>query len=760
MQKQPLAEILRPHSIEGYIGQEHLMGEGAVLRTAIESGNIQSMIFWGPPGVGKTTLALLIAQSIDAEFFTLSAISSGVKDIREVIDKAKKSEKRCILFIDEIHRFSKSQQDSLLGAVEQGVVTLIGATTENPSFEVISPLLSRCQVYVLKELSKENLEQLLQTAISYLEGQMNCKIKLENTEALMRISSGDARKLLNAIELVSWMTPPVDGVITLTREQIIHVIQQNLALYDKKGEQHYDIISAFIKSLRGSDPNAAVYWMARMLVAGEDPLFIARRMVILASEDIGNANPNALLLANNCFQAVNVIGMPEARIVLSQTAVYLASSPKSNASYMAIENAYGLVKQTGDLPVPMHIRNAPTKLMKELGYHKGYQYAHDFEHNFVNQEFMPEQIAGTKLYEPQNNPRENELRRYLRSCWNEKYRYVMLLLTALTFFFKITFAQDYHFSQFYANPTGVNPALTAAFDGVVRGGVIMRSQWLAVTKPFLTMGAEVDGAVYKNHRRQELLGIGLTFNGDKAGDVNYSSVQAIVSLSYIKNIGRHSRHKIGLGVYGGIINNHFDIDLSTWDNQFVDGMFYPYLPAGENIETIQRLYPDFGAGVFWGYLPTKTMLFRLAVSASHINHPYYGFGESTARLPLKYTAHFYSQIALSRELSLSPMFYASWQRSFSEYLFGCNVEYFKKKNSYTTLYTLGGGMFYRWKDALIINGFISWQNLRFSIAYDVNVSPFVVATHGRGGMELAISYIFKKRTITRIGKEPCPYDIM
>ena len=301
MQKQPLAEILRPHSIEGYIGQEHLMGEGAVLRTAIESGNIQSMIFWGPPGVGKTTLALLIAQSIDAEFFTLSAISSGVKDIREVIDKAKKSERRCILFIDEIHRFSKSQQDSLLGAVEQGVVTLIGATTENPSFEVISPLLSRCQVYVLKGLSKENLEQLLQTAIQYLEGQMNCKIKLENTEALLRISGGDARKLLNAIELVSWMTPPVDGVVTLSREQIIHVIQQNLALYDKKGEQHYDIISAFIKSLRGSDPNAAVYWMARMLVAGEDPLFIARRMVILASEDIGNANPNALLLANNCF---------------------------------------------------------------------------------------------------------------------------------------------------------------------------------------------------------------------------------------------------------------------------------------------------------------------------------------------------------------------------------------------------------------------------------------------------------------------------
>ncbi len=399
------------------------MGEGAVLRTAIENGSIQSMIFWGPPGVGKTTLALLIARTIDADFYTLSAINSGVKDIREVIEKAKKSEKRCILFIDEIHRFSKSQQDSLLGAVEQGVVTLIGATTENPSFEVISPLLSRCQVYVLKSLSKENLETLLNTAVEYLQKQTGCRIVLDDTEALMRISGGDARKLLNAIELVTWMTPPSDGVITLTREQVLKVIQQNLALYDKSGEQHYDIISAFIKSLRGSDPNAAVYWMARMLVAGEDPLFIARRMVILASEDIGNANPNALLLANNCFQAVNVIGMPEARIVLSQTAVYLASSPKSNASYMAIDNAYSLVKQTGDLPVPLHIRNAPTKLMKELGYHKGYQYAHDFEHNFVKQEFLPEQISGTKLYDPQNNARENELRRYLKNCWNEKYGY-------------------------------------------------------------------------------------------------------------------------------------------------------------------------------------------------------------------------------------------------------------------------------------------------------------------------------------------------
>ncbi|MBR4638209.1 MAG: PorP/SprF family type IX secretion system membrane protein [Bacteroidales bacterium] len=334
------------------------------------------------------------------------------------------------------------------------------------------------------------------------------------------------------------------------------------------------------------------------------------------------------------------------------------------------------------------------------------------------------------------------------------------LLWALCLLGGIVTAQDYHFSQFYANPTGTNPALTAAFDGIVRASVITRSQWMAVSKPFMTIGAEVDGAVYKSHRRQELVGIGLTFNGDKAGDVNYSSVQAVVSLSYIKNLGRHSRHKLGLGLYGGIINNHFDLDLSTWDNQFVNGIFLPYMPSGENFESIQRLYPDFGVGAFWGYVPNKNTLFRVAVGASHINRPFYGFGESNARLPVKYTVHFYSQIALNRELSLSPMLYASWQRSFSEYLFGCNVEYFKKKNSYTTLYTLGGGLFYRWGDALVFNGFVSWQNLRFSIAYDVNVSPFVVATHGRGGMELAISYIFKKRTITRSGKEPCPYDIM
>jgi len=321
-------------------------------------------------------------------------------------------------------------------------------------------------------------------------------------------------------------------------------------------------------------------------------------------------------------------------------------------------------------------------------------------------------------------------------------------------------AQDYHFSQFYANPTGLNPALTAAFDGVVRGSVIMRSQWMSVTKPFLTIGAEVDGAVYKNNRRQELLGIGITFNGDKSGDVNYRSAQATLSLSYIKNIGRSSRHKLGIGVYAGVVNNQFDLDLSTWDNQFANGVFYPSLPAGESFENIQRWYADFGVGAFWGYLPNRNTLFRLSVSASHLNRPFYGFGESNAQLPIRYTAYFFSQIALNRNLSLSPMVYASWQRKFSEYLAGCNVEYFKKKNSYTTLFSLGGGLLYRWNDALVLNGFVSWQNLRFSIAYDVNVSPFVVATHGRGGMEIAISYIFRKRTITRIGKEPCPYDIM
>jgi putative ATPase len=418
----PLAELLRPQNLSQYIGQQHLVGDGAILRNAIENNALHSMILWGPPGVGKTTLALLIAQLTNAQFYMLSAISSGVKDIRDIIDKAKTSDEKSILFIDEIHRFSKSQQDSLLGAVEQGIVTLIGATTENPSFEVISPLLSRCQVYVLKDLSIDDLRLILDNAKKHLEEQLKIVIEIKETEALFRLSGGDARKLLNAIELAVQFIKPENGRLLITNDLIMKCVQKNLALYDKKGEQHYDIISAFIKSMRGSDPNAAVYWLARMIEGGEDPLFIARRMIILASEDIGNANPNALLLANNCFQAVHQIGMPEARIILSQTAVYLASSPKSNASYLAIDEALAFIRKTGDLPVPLHIRNAPTQLMKDLDYHKGYKYAHSFENNFTDLEFLPESISGKKFYEPQNNPRENEIRNYLKKCWN-KYRY-------------------------------------------------------------------------------------------------------------------------------------------------------------------------------------------------------------------------------------------------------------------------------------------------------------------------------------------------
>jgi len=418
----PLADTLRPQTLSQYIGQQHLVGEGAVLRNAIENNAIHSMILWGPPGVGKTTLALLIAQWVNAQFYMLSAINSGVKDIRDIIDKAKVSDEKTILFIDEIHRFSKSQQDSLLGAVEQGIVTLIGATTENPSFEVISPLLSRCQVYVLKALEIDDLCVILENAKKYLEEKLRILIEIEETEALFRVSGGDARKLLNAIELVTQFTKPESGKLVVTNDLVMKCIQKNLALYDKKGEQHYDIISAFIKSMRGSDPNAAVYWLARMIEAGEDPLFIARRMIILSSEDIGNANPNALLLANSCFQAVHQIGMPEARIILSQTVIYLASSPKSNASYLAIDEALEWVKKTGDLPVPLHLRNSPTQLMKNLNYGKDYKYAHSFENNFTNLEFMPESISGKKFYEPQNNARENEIRNYLKKCW-EKYKY-------------------------------------------------------------------------------------------------------------------------------------------------------------------------------------------------------------------------------------------------------------------------------------------------------------------------------------------------
>ena len=419
----PLAEQLRPSSLDEYIGQEHLVGKDAILYKAIESGNVPSMILWGPPGVGKTTLAYIISQQLKRSFFTLSAVSSGVKEVREVIAKAKESGESPFLFIDEIHRFSKSQQDALLGAVEKGIITFIGATTENPSFEVISPLLSRCQIYILKSLEEEHLLKLLDIGKESLEKNSGITIRIEETEALMRLSGGDARKLFNALELIVNAESKKTKEIIITNESTVKIIQQNLAMYDKGGEMHYDVISAFIKSMRGSDPNAAVYWLARMVESGEDPLFIARRMVILASEDIGNANPNALLLANACFQAVNVIGYPECDLTLSQTAIYLACSVKSNASYKAIRSAQKAFREMGDQPVPLPIRNAPTKLMKNIGYGKDYKYAHDYENNFVDLEFLPEKLSGKKFYDPQDNARENELRARLKALWKKKYGY-------------------------------------------------------------------------------------------------------------------------------------------------------------------------------------------------------------------------------------------------------------------------------------------------------------------------------------------------
>ena len=421
----PLAERMRPQSLDTYIGQQHLVGSGGVLRKAIELGSIPSLLLWGPPGVGKTTLALIISKQLKRPFFSLSAINSGVKDIRAIIDESvelKKQNKALpILFIDEIHRFSKSQQDSLLGAVESGIITLIGATTENPSFEVISALLSRCQVYVLQQLSSDELLALVQQAIAHDEVLIQKKIHITEHEALLRLSGGDGRKLLNVLELVVQTVDKAE--ITITNELVLQQVQQHLAMYDKAGEQHYDIISAFIKSIRGSDPNAAVYWLARMIAGGEEPGFIARRLLILASEDVGNANPNALLLAKTCFDAVHVIGWPESRIILSQTVTYLASSAKSNASYEAIGKAQELVKQHGDLSVPLHLRNAPTSLMKNLDYGKGYKYAHNYEGNFAEQEFFPEQLSGTTLYNPGSNQAESKLRDYLKSRWKTKYGY-------------------------------------------------------------------------------------------------------------------------------------------------------------------------------------------------------------------------------------------------------------------------------------------------------------------------------------------------
>lgn len=416
----PLAERIRPATLDDLIGQQHLVGPNGVLRRAIQSGVIPSMILWGPPGVGKTTMANIIAHSIKAAFYTLSAVSSGVKEVRDVIAKAKNHGKT-ILFIDEIHRFSKSQQDALLGAVEKGVVTLIGATTENPSFEVNSALLSRCQVYTLKTLDEKDLLHLLEVAMQKDEKFKGKNIEIKEKKALLNISGGDARKLLNLFDLVIDSLEGEEYVIT--DEIVISIAQQRVAIYDKSGEQHYDIISAFIKSIRGSDPNAAVYYLARMIEGGEDVKFIARRLLILASEDVGNANPTALVLAANCFQAVTFIGYPEAEIILSQCVTYLAGSPKSNASYAAIKKARALVRETGDLPVPMHLRNAPTKLMKNEGYGKGYQYAHSYESNFVAQEYLPEKIKDTLLYDPGFNAREEEIRKRLKALWKEKYGY-------------------------------------------------------------------------------------------------------------------------------------------------------------------------------------------------------------------------------------------------------------------------------------------------------------------------------------------------
>ncbi len=421
----PLAERIRPKTIDDFISQQHLVGAKGALTEHIKRGVIPSLIFWGPPGIGKTTLANIIASESKRPFYTLSAINSGVKDIRDVIDKAKQSgglftTKNPILFIDEIHRFSKSQQDSLLAAVEKGWVTLIGATTENPSFEVIPALLSRCQVYILNSFDREDLIALLNRAIKEDEIISKKKIKIKEIDALLQLSGGDARKLLNIFELI--VNSENDPVI-ITNEKVLDKVQQNIARYDKTGEQHYDIISAFIKSIRGSDPNAAVYWLARMIEGGEDVKFIARRMLILASEDIGNANPTALILANSTFQSVSIIGNPESRIILSQCAIYLSNSPKSNASYKAISNAQQLVKQTGDLSVPLHLRNAPTKLMKDLDYGKEYKYAHNFEGNFIEHEFLPNDIINTKLYDPGNNNRENNFREFLKKHWKNKYDY-------------------------------------------------------------------------------------------------------------------------------------------------------------------------------------------------------------------------------------------------------------------------------------------------------------------------------------------------
>lgn len=760
MLDKPLAEILRPKKLEDYIGQQHLMGKGAILRTAIESDHLHSMILWGPPGVGKTTLALMIAELTGANFFMLSAISSGVKDIRDVFEKAKKTEGHSILFIDEIHRFSKSQQDSLLGAVEQGLVTLIGATTENPSFEVISPLLSRCQVYILKNLEKGDLETIMEKCRRYLEENLNCKIKIAETEALLRISGGDARKLINAVELVATTLQRTTNDIVITNENVAKIIQKNLALYDKKGENHYDIISAFIKSVRGSDPNAAVYWLARMLAAGEDPLFIARRLIVLASEDIGNANPNALLLATTCFQAVHQIGMPEARIVLSQTTTYLASSPKSNASYLAIDEAYGWVEKTGDLPVPLHLRNAPTKLMRDIGYSKNYQYAHDFEHNFVEQEFLPENISGKKFYDPQNNPRENELRKYLKNCWKDKYKYSILLILFLSIF-TFSWAQDIHYSQFATSTQNLNPALTGMMDGVFRAGLNQKTQWLAATKPYLTFSAAIDAPVYKNNRRREIIGLGFNLNVDRAGDSHYTSIHPMLSLSYVKSLDHQHHHKLSVGTYIALMQRSINFSKLSFDEQWLNGYYSADNPISEELTKTKFIFFDWGIGANYSFSPSKRFSLLTGVSASHLNQPkqtYYG--DALSKLHIKTIAYIISQIGLSDNVFLNPMVYSAFQDNFKEITFGSMVEYRHYVNSHTNNLAFGGGLFYRWADAIILAVNARWKNLKLGMSYDFNISAFKRATHARGGFEISLLYIFKRATVKSIGNEPCPFEMM
>lgn len=758
MQK-PLAEILRPRTLEGYIGQSHLMGEGASLRQAIETGNLHSMILWGPPGVGKTTLALLISEVTLAKFYMLSAINSGVKEVREVIEAAKKESGKSILFIDEIHRFSKSQQDSLLGAVEQGVVTLIGATTENPSFEVISPLLSRCQVYVLQNLERADLEKIITSAVDYLEKDRNVHINIAENEALLRISGGDARKLLNAIELVVNSAPVQDSVVTIDNALVQKIIQKNLAIYDKKGDTHYDIISAFIKSMRGSDPNAAVYWLARMLAAGEDPLFIARRMIILASEDIGNANPNALLLANNCFQAVHHIGMPEARIILSQTVIYLASSPKSNASCLAIDDALDWVKKTGDLPVPFHLRNAPTSLMKDLGYHDGYKYAHNYENNFVVQEFLPESISGKKFYEPQNNVRENELRRYLRNCWREKYRYVVMIALFLASLFP-SFAQDIHYSQFDANPLYLNPANTGAVDGFFRVGVNQKTQWLAVTKPYLTFSGSFDAPVYKSNAQRFLFGLGAQFNTDRAGDSKYRTFQGNLTIGATKSLDRGNRNKISIGAFVGFDQRHIDYSALTFDEQFQGGMFNADNAISETFDREKLIFFDCGVGAAWTFTPNKRSSYSVGMSVSHLTEPSTNLNSERSPLHRKYVGYVVTHIPVSDNLILSPMAYAGFQHTYREIVFGSQLEYEYYKNPRSNRFAVGGGVFYRWRDALIVSAMVQWENLHLGLSYDLNFSSLTVASKVRGGFEVSLYYILKKEKKIRNAMLPCPYDVM